>query len=79
MANIAIVGLLVLLAALLFACWIALRFIGREIEALSASVHKFLYDYEKLNDFEGRKKLISEVAVDRDFAEWQARQPEASK
>jgi hypothetical protein len=77
--DIVIIGLLALSAALLLACWMVLRFIAKEIEELSATVHRFLYDYENLNNFEGRKKLMAEVAVDRDFAEWQSRQPKESE
>jgi hypothetical protein len=74
-----IIGLLAVIAVLLFMCWLALRFIGTEIGPLSARIYKFLYDYEKLNRFEERKKLEAEVAVDRDSAEWQARQPKDGK
>jgi hypothetical protein len=75
----AIIGLLALIAVLLFLCWSALRFIGDEVAAQAKVIRGFVGDYEELNDFERRKKLVAEVAVDRDFAEWQARQPKESK
>jgi hypothetical protein len=79
MADAAIVGLLALVAGLLFMCWIALRFIGAVVEALSSRIHSFLYQYERLNNFEERKRIGDEIAVDRDFAEWGARQKKGGK
>lgn len=79
MIDAAIIGLLALIAVLLFLCWSALRFIGDEVAAQAKVIRGFVGDYEELNDFERRKKLVAEVAVDRDFAEWQARQPKESK
>jgi hypothetical protein len=77
--DVAIVGLLAVIAVLLFLCWSALRFIGDEVAGQGKVIRGFVRDYEELNDFERRKKLVAEVAVDRDFAEWQARQEKEGK
>ena len=79
MLDAAIIGLLALIAVLLFLCWSALRFIGDEVAAQAKVIRRFVRDYEYLNDFERRKKLAAEVAVDQDFAEWQARGTKESK
>jgi hypothetical protein len=74
-----IIGLLSLISVLLFLCWFALRAIGGEICFLSSMVRSFFSDYEELNNFEERKRLRTEMEMDRGATEWLAKHPKDSQ
>lgn len=65
MASEVIVGLLAIIAVLLFLCWVAVRGMWGEIRSLSMTVDSFLYEYKRLNNYEERRKYSDEAMIDR--------------
>jgi len=59
-----LLGLLALIALILILCWLSLRAIAGEIGSLSYTVHEFIHDYKKLNDFTDRKRARIDPPVD---------------
>lgn len=68
-----VIGLLALIAVLLFLIWMALRFAIGQLAELSSSVHGFIHDYETINNFKERKQMWAEGKVDQEMTEVNAR------
>lgn len=60
-----VVGLLAAIAILLLLCLSVLRSLWGEVRSLSMKIGSFLYEYERLNNFEERKQISTEATVDR--------------